>query len=117
MTTRTTGNRNTSTAASDDRRNAAQRGYNRRWRKARETFLRRNPLCAKCSELGRIRKATVVDHKRPHKGDQSLFWDTTNWQALCKRCHDSTKQMEEHGRIIGCNVDGTPLDPSHHWHR
>ena len=117
MTTRAMASRNTSEVAGDDRRTAAKRGYDRRWRNARGTFLRRHPLCAKCSEGGRLRKATVVDHVIPHKGDQRLFWDTGNWQALCKRCHDSTKQIEEHGRIIGCHVDGTPLDPHHHWHR
>ena len=85
MTTRVMASRNTSEVGRDDRRTAAQRGYDRRWRKARETFLRRQPLCAKCSEGGRIRKATVVDHVIPHKGDQRLFWDTGNWQALCKR--------------------------------
>jgi hypothetical protein len=24
-----------------------------------------------------------------------LFWDVTNWQALCKPHHDATKQAEE----------------------
>lgn len=116
MTT-TTGSRRISTVAADERRTAAERGYDRRWRKARATFLSRHPLCSKCSAVGRVRTAVVVDHVVPHKGDQRLFWDTDNWQALCKRCHDSTKRIEEHGRIIGCNVDGTPLDPDHHWHR
>ena len=32
--------------------------------------------------------ATVVDHITPHQGNQNLFWDTNNWQALCKPCHD-----------------------------
>jgi 5-methylcytosine-specific restriction endonuclease McrA len=29
--------------------------------------------------------ATIVDHIKPHRGDQNLFWDQTNWQALCRR--------------------------------
>jgi 5-methylcytosine-specific restriction protein A len=33
-------------------------------------------------------KATVVDHIIPHRGNQRLFWDQNNWQALCKRHHD-----------------------------
>lgn len=117
MTTQTVDGRNTSTHARNDRKTAAQRGYDRRWRKAREGFLRRNPLCTKCSARGRVREATVVDHIVPHRGEPRLFWDIGNWQPLCKACHDSTKRIEEHGRIIGCNVDGTPLDPDHHWHR
>lgn len=39
--------------------------------------------------------ATVVDHVIPHRGDQALFWDTSNWQPLCRRCHDGRKQAEE----------------------
>ena len=41
-----------------------------------------------CMEEGRYVKATVVDHIVPHRGDQKLFWDQSNWQALCKRHHD-----------------------------
>ncbi|WP_295219971.1 HNH endonuclease signature motif containing protein, partial [Ruminococcus sp.] len=32
--------------------------------------------------------ATVVDHIIPHRGDPHLMWDESNWQALCKSCHD-----------------------------
>jgi 5-methylcytosine-specific restriction protein A len=32
--------------------------------------------------------AVVVDHITPHRRNKELFWDKTNWQALCKRCHD-----------------------------
>ena len=56
-------------------------------RRARR-FLRRNPLCVECLKRGRIAPATVVDHIVPHRGDEKLFWDERNWQALCKACHD-----------------------------
>lgn len=39
--------------------------------------------------------ATVVDHIIPHRGDQKLFWDRSNWQALCKSCHDSKTMTED----------------------
>jgi 5-methylcytosine-specific restriction endonuclease McrA len=42
--------------------------------------------------------ATVVDHIKPHRGDQNLFWEETNWQTLCQRHHDRDKQREERGR-------------------
>jgi 5-methylcytosine-specific restriction enzyme A len=73
-----------------DRRrgSAAARGYGSKWRAARKEFLRQNPLCAKCCALGILRAATVVDHVIPHKGDSKLFWLQSNWQPLCKRCHD-----------------------------
>lgn len=67
---------------------AEARGYDSRWRKARAAFLQRNPLCNECMKHGRLTPATVVDHVIPHRGDQKLFWDEDNWQALCKRCHD-----------------------------
>ena len=51
-------------------------------------FLQRNPLCNECMKHGRLTPATVVDHVIPHRGDQKLFWDEANWQALCKSCHD-----------------------------
>jgi 5-methylcytosine-specific restriction protein A len=25
----------------------------------------------------------------PHRGDDLLFWDPNNWQALCRDCHDA----------------------------
>jgi 5-methylcytosine-specific restriction protein A len=29
-----------------------------------------------------------VDHVVPHKGDSVKFWDESNHQALCTRCHN-----------------------------
>lgn len=40
----------------------------------------------------------VVDHIEPHKGNLVLFWDEGNLQALCKRCHDTHKQRQDHAR-------------------
>jgi len=75
--------------SSDRRRGGAEsRGYDGRWRKARASFLQRNPLCAECMRNGRITPATVVDHVIPHRGDEKLFWDESNWQALCASCHN-----------------------------
>jgi 5-methylcytosine-specific restriction protein A len=103
------------------KRSASARGYNYRWQQARLAFLRAHPLCQcpHCDE-GRLRvtPATVVDHKVPHKGNSTLFWDRTNWQALSKQCHDSYKQrLEGSGRITGCDASGIPLDQAHHWHQ
>lgn len=95
--------------------------YGRRWHKASRAFLAQHPLCQcpACDEgRKRVRQATVVDHKVPHRGDPALFWDERNWQALSKRCHDSWKQrLEKSGRLDGADVEGTPLDPQHHWNR
>lgn len=89
---------------------------NRRWRALREWFLRDHATCRLCEETGRTTLATVVDHIRPHKGDQTLFWDTANLQALCKPCHDGAKQqLERVGYLRGSRADGVPLDAGHHW--
>ena len=78
-----------------DRPGAAERGYDARWRKAREEFLRAHPLCEKCMQETKITLATVVDHRIPHRGDPRLFWDMRNWQALCKTCHDRKTMTED----------------------
>lgn len=70
------------------RENASKRGYGSRWRAERALFLKRNPLCAQCRRTGRLTPATIVDHIVPHRGDMKLFWDRSNWQPLCKSCHD-----------------------------
>lgn len=71
------------------------RGYDSKWRTARNRFLKVNPLCIRCKDEDRLVKATVVDHIKPHRGDKNLFWDKSNWQALCKRCHDKKTMTED----------------------
>ena len=78
-----------------DRKGSSERGYGGDWRKARRLFLQEHPLCMRCLERGRYVKATVVDHIVPHRGDQRLFWDRRNWQALCKKCHDRKTMTED----------------------
>lgn len=46
-------------------------------------------------KVGRLTQATVVDHIVPHRGDQKLFWDESNWQPLCKPCHDKKTWNED----------------------
>ncbi len=82
----------------DQRRGSStDRGYDSKWRKAREHFLKEHPLCVQCEVAGRVVASSVVDHIIPHKGDMKLFWNRNNWQALCKPCHDS-KTAREDGR-------------------
>lgn len=83
--------------ADSHRGSASERGYNRRWQKARATYLARNPLCVHCRDEHRTVSATVVDHIVPHKGDQQLFWNTANWQPLCKSHHDRKTAREDGG--------------------
>lgn len=62
--------------------------YGRQWKERRKAWLSLHPLCVACKDRGVVRPATVVDHITPHKGDGALFHDETNWQSLCKPCHD-----------------------------
>lgn len=126
-------NRQANQREHDARRgSAASRGYNSKWRAARDQFLRDNPLCALDLKQGIHRAATVVDHivapklrEARESGDPvasaqafQRFWDRDNWQSLCKHCHDSVKQrLEKSGVIAGCDASGRPSDPSHHWNR
>ena len=82
----------------DKRRgSAAARGYGSRWQAARVAFLVKHPLCAKCARHDRVTPANVVDHVAPHRGNSDLFWDTSNWQSLCKPCHDTKTAREDGG--------------------
>lgn len=39
--------------------------------------------------------SAVVHHKTPHKGDERLFWDINNLEAVSKEWHDSEAQAQE----------------------
>lgn len=92
--------------------------YGYRWQKARAAFLKKHPICAEHARQGQTVIATVVDHIVPHRRDMKLFWDSSNWQSLCKPCHDIHKQrLEKSGRVAGCDDQGNPIDPNHHWNK
>lgn len=80
---------------------SSQRGYDYRWQKAREHYLRDHPLCVFCAKIGSTTAANVVDHIVAHRGDKDLFWNQDNWQSLCKLCHDSVKKAEEAAGLGG----------------
>jgi 5-methylcytosine-specific restriction endonuclease McrA len=87
--------------ADAQRPTATARGYGSDWRKARSEFLAAHPTCRKCGW-----PATVVDHVTPHKGDHSLFWNRSNWQSLCKPCHDRKTARHDgaFGRPTRCDA-------------
>lgn len=79
------------------RETSAQRGYNYKWQQASKGFLVKHPLCAEHERCGEVAAATEVDHIVPHKGDMVLFWDRSNWQALCHSCHSRKTASEDGG--------------------
>ncbi|MCJ8138594.1 HNH endonuclease [Falsirhodobacter halotolerans] len=73
-----------------------------RWQRLRERIIARDSaecqMCGCLTTSGRSGpSAAEVDHKVPHRGDDDLFWDATNLQCLCKRCHGSVKARQERG--------------------
>ena len=96
------------------------RGYGYAWQKARAGYLLSHPWCVRCLGEAGIHTADateamaqcmakgippppaqVVDHKIPHRGNQALFWDKVNWQALCSTHHSRDKQKEEAAAVAG----------------
>lgn len=78
-----------------ERRDSANtRGYNKRWQKASKQYLALNPLCVYCGKRGIVTAATCVDHIIPHKGDNRLFWDQSNWAASCIPCNSRKGDKE-----------------------
>lgn len=117
------------------RANPRQRGYTHEWEKARAVFLAQpeNQFCVKCMDRGLLNPGTmhidgslertprriglVVNHIIPHKGNQQLFWDRSNWEPLCHDDHDIVAQREEHGRQTGAvDITGRPVG-DHPWNR
>jgi 5-methylcytosine-specific restriction protein A len=92
-----------------DKRSAAARGYDARWRKRRRQQLSEHPLCCFCQREGRVRLATVADHVTPHKGDPVLFEGPL--QSLCGPCHSGDKQRVENGGVPRrrISLDGWPV--------
>lgn len=79
----------------DKDRKTAARGYSSAWRAARKRFLTAHPLCVECKKSGLYVKATDVDHIVPHRGDEKLFWDESNWQPLCHKHHSMKTRKED----------------------
>ncbi|ORE90207.1 hypothetical protein ATO13_23266 [Stappia sp. 22II-S9-Z10] len=91
-----------STTPRSDRRSTAAKRWRRlyatpAWRDLRAAQLSLQPLCEICQAGGRLVPATVVNHRRRHEGDATLFFDPANLQSVCKPCHDGHIQSLERG--------------------
>ena len=100
------------------------------WTRLAAAQKAKEPLCAYCLKRGFAndgsltssgkpqknprRRHVVADHRIPHKGDETLFFDPENLQTLCPDDHDRNKQREEiKGFSEERGPDGWPLDPRH----
>ena len=59
------------------------------WQRIRKRILMEQPFCVHCESVGRVTKATDIDHIVDHVGNVSLFYDVSNLQPLCKACHSA----------------------------
>lgn len=71
-----------------------------RWQKLRHQILLRDNYTCQHTNVLCIGKypapnSAVVDHIRPHRGDERLFFDPANLQTVSKIYHDSEKQKQE----------------------
>lgn len=64
-----------------------------KWKKTSENYRKRNPLCVKCLDKGRVKKANVVDHIKPIK-EGGAGYDEENFQSLC-HAHHNKKTKED----------------------
>ena len=77
-------------------RGAAEFYHSREWKRLRQNFLIEHPFCVECRKVGKLTKATVVDHVVPiRQGGPAL--DENNLQSLCASCHGS-KSIKEGSR-------------------
>lgn len=87
----------------DDRRGSStKRGYDRKWRKRREDYFKRNPYCNQCGKL--LGKRKILDHRIAKA--QGGADDDSNLQGLCVYCNNRKTGMERRLKLVGKGVGG-----------
>ncbi len=72
----------------DLRPGAHARGYGSDWRRLRQWYATRHPLCEDCLTRDRVTPVDEVDHVTPFDGkDDPLRLDKSNLMSLCRSCH------------------------------
>jgi len=65
---------------------ACKRGYDRKWRKARDAYIDDNPFCEMCLANERHEQAVLVAHITPLSLKGARL-NEDNFQSLCSSCH------------------------------
>lgn len=87
------------------------------WRKLRARVVRRDHYrCIVCKASVATPGSSRVDHIKPRKTHPHLELVESNCRTLCAAC-DNRRHAEKGGAPRGCDVNGIPLDPNHHWAR
>ncbi|MDE1714925.1 HNH endonuclease signature motif containing protein (plasmid) [Chromobacterium amazonense] len=89
-----------------------ERGYSNAWIRASRAYRARHPFCVACQQRdGRLVTAEHVDHIQPPRYREAMesgdparmaeakrrFWDSSNWQSLCRPCHSRKTAREDGG--------------------
>jgi len=69
---------------------SADRRYGYKWKKIRDRYVKKHPLCEECLRHGRYVKAEQVHHIVPlSEGGSS---EEYNLMSLCRSCHEKVHQ-------------------------
>ncbi len=77
----------------------------RRWGRHRKLFWPRIHYVSPCREAGFVTQADEVDHVIPLNLRPDLAWDSSNFQAICRQCHEE-KTATENRKRWGANLEG-----------
>jgi 5-methylcytosine-specific restriction endonuclease McrA len=94
----------------------------KKWREVRAAYLRKNPWCQTCLQIGIRGRAVEVDHRRSIRSGGDPFHEA-NLCGLCKT-HHSQKTIYVDGQhkgsgksgLVVTGPDGFPVNPGviHH---
>jgi len=95
------------------------------WKAARRAALKRAGYrCCVCGASVAHRGASRVDHIQPVRTRPDLALNPANLRVLCV-LHDNQAHREKgrvgstnttrEARFSGCDANGMPVDPKHHW--
>jgi len=79
----------------DGRLSAARRGFGHRWRKLRDAWLAKHPLCERCLAENKTTAATVVHHKVKHYGNPEILYNPDVLESICERHHNEATARGE----------------------
>lgn len=91
-----------------------------RWKRLSRKKRNKDPFCEYRFPGCEI-MVSQVDHKVPiSKGGDPWAWE--NLASACQHCHSQkTYHVDTRGRdsvpVKGCDADGWPNDPKHHWRK
>lgn len=77
-----------------ERSPVSKKRYGRAWKRIRDRYIGKYPLCEMCLKNNKITPATEVHHIRPLS--RGGTHDEDNLMALCKPCHSQiTAEMDD----------------------